>query len=261
MPTGNLPTGGGPPWWLPVVGSIAGSIIDAVSQDRANKANARNVQAQIDFQREQNATAYQRAVADLRAAGLNPSLAYKQGGANSGSGNAAESRPLTAGNRLAAAVEAYNQFATSTAQRELIREQTNATQQQAALTNVQARKTNIEASAAQPEALLGVDSDYIENYINARRQEARGRRFTAEKVPEVYAANLAQTKQGINTAAAQERLMRSASTLNEQQFQNEWFRKNISPYINSTTRVLEGVGDVTRMGKGLTGYKPLTRYY
>lgn len=43
-------------------------------------------QQQMDFQREMSGSSYQRAVGDLKAAGLNPMLAYSQGGASTPGG-------------------------------------------------------------------------------------------------------------------------------------------------------------------------------
>jgi len=64
-------------------------------QMQTNAANAKQAQAQMDFQNEQTSTAYQRGTADMKAAGLNPMLAYSQGGAQSGGGAQA-----TMGNEL-----------------------------------------------------------------------------------------------------------------------------------------------------------------
>lgn len=53
----------------------------------ANEASAASVRAQMDFQRDMSNTSYQRSVADMRAAGINPMLAAMRGGASTPGGS------------------------------------------------------------------------------------------------------------------------------------------------------------------------------
>ena len=62
----------------------------------ANAASAASADKQMQFQKEQRETQYQTAVKDMQAAGLNPMLAYQQGGAGTGAGASykAEAAPV-----------------------------------------------------------------------------------------------------------------------------------------------------------------------
>lgn len=74
----------------PGVGSAIGGALSLFGGLSANKASAEQAQINRDFQAGQSATSYQRAVADMQAAGLNPMLAYSQGGASTPSGSVAQ---------------------------------------------------------------------------------------------------------------------------------------------------------------------------
>lgn len=74
---------------------LGSGIVSAYGAHRQNEANVSLAQRQMDFQERMSSTAYQRATADMRKAGLNPLLAYSQGGATSPSGASAHMHNVT----------------------------------------------------------------------------------------------------------------------------------------------------------------------
>lgn len=140
---------GGVPW-----GTIASGVFGLMGQEQANESNQyiaqqasafnadeanknrafqseqagiardwtiQQAQKQMDFQERMSNSAYQRATSDMKAAGLNPMLAYQQGGASSPpgaqgstsvpSGGQGSAVTIPVGNRLAAGLSAAQQAA------------------------------------------------------------------------------------------------------------------------------------------------------
>lgn len=69
------------------IGSAFSGGLGFLGQSSANKQNRALARDQMAFQERMSSTAYQRAVRDMEKAGLNPMLAYQQGGASSPQGS------------------------------------------------------------------------------------------------------------------------------------------------------------------------------
>lgn len=91
------------PMIIPSAVGAVGSLIGGIF---SNKASSNSAQRQMDFQREMSNTAYQRAVQDMRAAGINPLLAAMRGGASSPSG--ASYQAVNPAGNLAGFAQAYS---------------------------------------------------------------------------------------------------------------------------------------------------------
>lgn len=132
------------------LGNIAGGLIGSSGASSVNNAtmnfNAQEAQKNRDFQERMANTAYQRAMGDMRAAGLNPILAYSQGGAASPGGNAAHVSGLENGmEAMGRGVSSAAQLATRNAELQQIQQntKTGASQEQLNTANAELHKANV----------------------------------------------------------------------------------------------------------------------
>ncbi|AXH74123.1 MAG: DNA pilot protein [Microviridae sp.] len=135
----------------------AGSYFGGLAANESNQQMANN---QMAFQSSMSNSAYQRAVADMKAAGLSPMLAYSQGGASTPSGSISTMSdvvtPSVSTARQAAATKSTIQQ--QSIQNQNIQSQTATNATQAALNNASIQKTNMDTLKSSADAELAYAS-------------------------------------------------------------------------------------------------------
>lgn len=135
-----------------VGGNLLGGLMGSSAQKKANKTNLELQQRQLSWQEKMANSEWQRGIADMKAAGMNPMLAFSQGGASTPNVSAATAQPVDA---LARSVSSAGEKAA----------QTIALQQQQANTKLileQARKAGSEADVAAVTAANAANRQHYE---------------------------------------------------------------------------------------------------
>lgn len=259
---------------------ILGGAMGYAGQASANQTNRQIAKEQMKFQERMSSTAYQRAVKDMQAAGLNPALAYMQGGSSSPGGASAHMESAT--KQLGEGVSSAGQAAVSAM----------AVKANIAQMNAQAEKTTTESDQIKLESLLRVaelkgrvgninavtvgqdlNNQFLDRTLPARaaQEESRAQEFiekariagidfymlkrTLDQRVAQVGADLRLTNANAKGAEITNQLNRYALPYarNMAAMNDTFIGRNVSPWLGSALQALGLVGGAGMAGKFVAG--------
>lgn len=155
--------------------SLAAAGLNYFGQREANRANRKIAREQMQFQERMSNTAYQRARADMEAAGFNPMLMYQQGGASSPAGASAQIQSETAGvsSSALAVKRTAAELDNLRAQNENLRTQNSKMNAEIGLTKALEKAAEADKALKMASA-VGVQADNVKKQFNAEVNKTSG---------------------------------------------------------------------------------------